>query len=426
MTLARSFELARRAEKFDAFAAKRNNQIAADQMIEGEYPVFVERASGAYLWDVDGNRYLDFFLSYGTIGLGHADPDVDGSAAAEIGSGFATGLMKPVRLDLVEELVDTVPGADMAMLLKTGSDATGAAVRLARSFTGRQRIMRWGYNGWHDWCAEWSRGIPSASRELVHSFPYNDLEALRALFERHPGEFACLIMMPFLLEPPAPGYLAGVRDLTREHGTLLIFDEMRSGFRIAIGGAQEYFGVDADLVTFGKAFANGYAISALTGRADVMRHLDHVHISSTFYANSDAMAAALATIRKLRSGTYLEHIRAMGDRLQEGLRELADDFDAPVDVVGHPTMPYLEFLLADENQSSAAKQSFYTATVRAGVLFHPNHHWFVCAATTKDDIDFALDAARDGFTALRHDGHAGARVLRRPGMALRWPDSERD
>jgi glutamate-1-semialdehyde 2,1-aminomutase len=402
--LDRSFALDRRAERIDALAAKRKKVIAADQMIEGHYPVFAERAHGAHFWDVDGNKYLDLFLSYGTVVLGHADPDVDEAVVREIRRGFAVGLMKPVQSELIAELLEFVPGAEMGMLLKTGSDATGAAVRLSRAFTGRDRVVRWGYNGWHDWCAQWDHGIPAVSRALVDTFTYNDLDSLRAVFARHPGQIACLVMMPFMIERPAPGFLEGVRELTREHGTLLVFDEIRSGFRLALGGAQEYYGVTADLVTLSKAFANGYAISALTGRADVLRTLERVHISSTYYANADAMAAALATVRKLRSGDHLKRIWRMGERLQDGLRSLTTEFGAPVDVVGHPPMPFLDFRFGGGDADQRAKRSFYAATIREGVFLHPSHHWFIAAATTDDDIDRAVGAARRGFEALAADG----------------------
>ncbi|MBU7597068.1 aminotransferase class III-fold pyridoxal phosphate-dependent enzyme [Streptomyces sp. P38-E01] len=400
MRLDRSFELDRKAEQIDALAAKRKNVIASDQMVEGRYPVFAERAAGAHFWDVDGNKYLDFFLSYGTVILGHADPDVDDAVVREIRRGFAVGLMKPVQTELVEELLEIIPGAEMGMLLKTGSDATGAAVRLSRAFTGRDRVVRWGYNGWHDWCAQWDNGIPEASRELVDTFTYNDLDSLRALFERHPDGIACVVMMPFMVEAPEPGFLEGVRELTREYGALLVFDEIRSAFRLALGGAQEHYGVTADLVTLSKAFANGYAVSALTGRADVLRTLEKVHISSTYYSNADAMAAALATIRKLRSGDHLAHIWRLGERLQNGLRELTAKSGVPVAVVGHPPMPFLDFAMGSEDDNQSAKRVFYAATIAEGVFFHPNHHWFVSAATTEADIDQALDAARSGFEAL--------------------------
>ncbi|KAA6215281.1 aminotransferase class III-fold pyridoxal phosphate-dependent enzyme [Streptomyces albofaciens JCM 4342] len=388
----------------DALAAKRKNVIASDQMVEGHYPVFADRAHGAHFWDVDGNKYLDFFLSYGTVILGHADPDVDEAVVREIRRGFATGLMKPIQTELIEELLEIVPGAEMGMLLKTGSDATAAAVRLSRAFTGRDRVVRWGYNGWHDWCAQWDHGIPAVSRALVDTFTYNDLDSLRAVFERHPGQIACLVMMPFMVERPAPGFLEGVRELTREHGTLLVFDEIRSGFRLALGGAQEYYGVTADLVTLSKAFANGYAISALTGRADVLRTLDTVHISSTYYANADAMAAALATVRKLRSGDHLRRIRQLGERLQRELGALVAESGAPIEVVGHPPMPFLDFGFGDEERNQRAKRSFYAATIAEGVFLHPNHHWFISAATTDDDIDTAVRAVRSGLKALAADG----------------------
>ncbi|MGS2591934.1 aspartate aminotransferase family protein [Streptomyces hebeiensis] len=404
MGLDHSFELDRRAEQIDALAAKRKNVIASDQMVEGHYPIFADRAQGAHFWDVDGNKYLDFFLSYGTVILGHADPDVDEAVVREIRRGFATGLMKPIQTELISELLEIIPGAEMGMLLKTGSDATGAAVRLCRAFTGRDRVVRWGYNGWHDWCAQWDHGIPAVSRALVDTFTYNDLGSLRALLERHRGRIACVVMMPFMIERPAPGFLEGVRELTREHGTLLVFDEIRSGFRLAIGGAQEHYGVTADLVTLSKAFANGYAISALTGRADVLRTLDTVHISSTYYANADAMAAALATVRKLRSGKHLERVRQLGERLQSGLRELVATYRAPMEVVGHPPMPFLDFGFGGEERDQRAKRSFYAATIREGVFLHPNHHWFVSAATTEQDIDSAVRAARSGFEALARDG----------------------
>lgn len=408
MGLQRSFALDSKAERIDALAAKRKNVIASDQMVEGHYPVFADRARGAHFWDVDGNKYLDFFLSYGTVILGHADPDVDEAVIREIRQGFATGLMKPVQTELVAELLEIVPVAEMGMLLKTGSDATAAAVRLSRAFTGRDRVVRWGYNGWHDWCAQWENGIPAVSRALVDTFTYNDLDSLRAVFERHPGQIACLVMMPFMVERPAPGFLEGVRELTREHGTLLVFDEIRSAFRLALGGAQEYYGVTADLVTLSKAFANGYAISALTGRADVLRTLDKVHISSTYYANADAMAAALATVRKLRSGDHLKRIWQLGERLQNGLAGLMAEFGAPIEVVGHPPMPFLDFGFGDEDRDQRAKRVFYTATIAEGVFLHPNHHWFISAATTDDDIDTAVRAVRSGLDALAADGWLGA------------------
>lgn len=406
LDLKHSQHLLDRARAFDAQAAGMERVIASDRMVDGEYPTYVARAKGAYLWDVDGNQYIDYLLGYGTIILGHAHDAVVKAARTEMESGFATGMMKTAQVRLTAELTEITPNAEKALLLKTGSDATGAAVRIARSFTGRDRVVRWGYNGWHDWCALRPAGIPGAVRDLVHSFRYNDLDSLRAIFEAHPNEIACLVMMPFETEAPEPGFLEGIREITRRHGTLLVWDEMRTGFRLSLGGAQEYFGIDADLVTFSKAMANGFEVSAVVGCGDVLDQLANVHISSTFFSNSAAMAAASATIGVLRSSSALDHVRDLGLRLQEGLRDLVRRNGLPARVVGYPQMPFLCFDHADPDAREAAKRTFFGTTVREGVFFHPNHHWYICASMTEADIDATLAASSAGFAAVSRAGLA--------------------
>jgi len=400
MRLERSCALADDAAQYDAMAATVHAVIDSDRMIDGEYPLYIDRAEGAYLWDVDGNRYTDFLLAYGTIILGHADPRVTAAVVEEIGSGFATGLMKPVQAQLAKRLVEMTPGADLALFLKTGSDATSAAVRLARAHTGRDRVVRWGYNGWHDWCATRPAGIPAATRELTTRFEPDDLDALDHVLRADPGGVACIVMMPFEVEPPTWSFLADVRRLADDHGALLVFDEMRSGFRVGIPGVQGREAPAADLVTYGKALANGYALSTLVGRRDVMERLADCHISSTFYVNSAAMAAALATLDVLETTPVLDHIRHLGERLQAGLRDLAGGHGVPARVRGVPQMPFLTFEHADQEARRAAQRAFYTTTIRAGTFFHPNHHWYICGATTESDIDRALEASADGFAAI--------------------------
>lgn len=404
LDMKRSQHLLDQTRDVDAQAAGLERVIASDRMVDGEYPTYVARAKGAYLWDVDGHRYIDYLLGYGTVILGHAHDAVIEAAREEMETGFATGMMKTAQARLTAELTEITPNSEKALLLKTGSDATSAAVRMARAFTGRDRVVRWGYNGWHDWCAQRPAGIPVAARECVRSFRYNDLDSVRAIFEAYPDDIACLVMMPFETEPPKPGFLEGVREITQQHGTLLVWDEMRTGFRLSLGGAQEHFGIDADLVTFSKAMANGFEVSALVGRGDVLDHLADVHISSTFYSNSAAMAAASATIAELRSGHALNHVRDLGLRLQNGLGELVRQHHVPARVVGYPQMPFLCFDHADPDAREAAKRIFFSTTVREGVFFHPNHHWYVCASMTETDIDATLAASSAGFTALSQAG----------------------
>ena len=407
LPLSGSQELLSRAVQVDATLAYSGYVLQRDRLVDGEYPVFAERASGAHVWDVDGNKYLDFILAYGTIILGHADPEVSEAVAREIRDGFAITLRKRVQVELAELLNSVIPGAERVFLLKSGSDATSAAVRVSRAYTGRERVIRWGYNGWHDWCANRPGGVPEKAQEVVSTFRYNDLADLEAEFTRHPGEIACLLMMPFEVEPPAPGFLQAARELAHRHGALFVLDEMRSGFRMSLGGAQEKYGVAADLVTFSKAMANGYPISALVGTERVMRTIGEVHIGSTFHVNGAEMAAAVATITQLRDSSILKHVETLGEQFQQGLRAQVARSTLGAEVVGVPQMPFLRFTHGDEEVRQRIQDAFYTETVRRGVLLHPNHHWYVCGAMTQQDIATALEATAAGFRAAEAAVHHG-------------------
>jgi glutamate-1-semialdehyde aminotransferase len=384
----------------DATLAAEGYVLPRDQVIEGEYPHFAERGEGAYVWDVDGNRYLDFILAYGTVLLGHAHPAVSAAVIEEIEEGFALGVRKRAQVELGELLTRVVPGAERALLLKTGSDATSAAVRISRAHTGRERVVRWGYSGWHEWAALRPGGVPRCLRERAHTFTYNDISSLERTFAAHGEEVACCVMMPFELEAPAPGFLEAVAGLVRDHGALLVFDEMRSGFRVALGGAQERLGVRADLATFSKAMANGYPISAVTGSEELMQTVGDVHISSTFYLNAAEMAAATATIRELSRGEALPRIERLGRRMLAGLGALAKAAGVEATPRGAPQMPYLQFTYEAEAAREEAKTAFFTETVRRGVLLHPNHHWYISAAMSEEDVDAALAACEAGFAAV--------------------------
>ncbi|MEU2563148.1 aminotransferase class III-fold pyridoxal phosphate-dependent enzyme [Streptomyces longispororuber] len=399
LDLSASRRLLQRAARVDATQAYSGYVLARDRLVEGAYPLYGERASGAYVWDVDGNRYVDFILAYGTIILGHADPVVSEAVIREIRDGFAITLRKKVQVELAELLVSVVPHAERVFLLKSGSDATSAAVRLSRAHTGRERVIRWGYNGWHDWCATRPAGVPRSAREAVSTFTYNDLASLEREFRRHPGEVACLLMMPFEEVPPADGFLSAAAELARRHGALFVLDEMRSGFRVALGGAQERYQVRADIVTFSKAMANGYPISAVVGREEAMRAVGDVHIGSTFHVNGAEMAGAVATITRLRDSDALKHIEELGAALQRGLAEQIARSGLDAQVLGVPQMPFMRFRHTDDDTRQRMQDAFYTETTRCGVLFHPNHHWYVNAAMTHDDIETALAATEAGFRA---------------------------
>jgi glutamate-1-semialdehyde aminotransferase len=384
---------------------------APNTLIPGEYPIYAARGRGAHLWDVDGNRFLDYILAYGIIVLGYCDPDVDAAAMHEIEQGFAFPLTRPVQNELAELLVEVIPCAEMVHFFKTGSDTTTAAVRLARIATGRDKIVRWGYNGWHDWCCTREAGIPKHVRDDVFTFRYNDLESLEDVFRAHRDQVACVIMMPLEIEPPQPGFLAGVKELAHRYGALFILDEMRSGFHLALGGAQEYYRVTPDMATFSKALSNGYALSVLTGRKELMQGLAQTYVSSTFFTNSLAMAAALACVQKLRHEQVIAHLWRTGQALMDGLDRLAQDQGIEAHTIGVAPMPYLTFRYADPDVRETAKYVFYSETTRRGVLLHPNHHWFICAAHTDADVAHTLEVAEGGFRAV---SEALARGFRAP------------
>lgn len=391
-----------RAEVCEAWANAGNSMIKHDRALEAVYPIYASHARGAYLWDVDGNRYIDYILGYGTIILGHADPRVTDAVIEELKTGNnLSPLWRPLQVKLAELLVSVIPGTEMAFLMKTGSDATSGALRLARIFTGRSKVVRWGYNGWHDWCAKPSGGVPESIKSESLTFEYNDTDSLRAVFDEHPNQIACVLMMPFELEKPLPGFLKAVREIAHENGALFILDEMRSGFRLSIGGAQDYFGVQADLATYSKAMSNGYAISAITGRTEIFRGISQTQMVSTFYGNSAEMAAALATISILQESDVITRVWELGKAFQRGLESLIVESGVPAEVIGYPFCPFLRFTATDTAEREAAKLAFYTETTRRGVLFHPSHHWYICGAHTMDDIEQTLDVCRKAFEAAQ-------------------------
>lgn len=376
-----------RGLRSDAWAATRADVLEVDTA-NRMYPIYADHAEGAYIVDANGKKYLDMTMGYGPVVLGHAERRVNDAVIEQLSRGICTSPMWSARqVELTELLVDVIPGAEMAYLMRTGSDATSAAIRLARIFTGRTRVAKWGYNGWHDWTAPRTEGIPESVLEDTIYFRYNDVESIEQAFRTHSGEIACLIMMSYGLEAPDRNFLEQAKEIAHRHGSLFIIDEMRSGFRIALGGAQEHFGVQADLSTFSKAMANGFAISAVVGREDVLSELRKTHMSSTFFGNAAEMAAAITTISILRDESVIPHLWSLGHQLQQGMRSIMRETGLPAVVTGLPVSPFLQFEEANEEY----KKRFYEKTLNAGVLFHPNHEWFMSASHTETDVEMALE-----------------------------------
>lgn len=296
---------------------------SAMQYVVGASPLFLERGDGCRVWDVDENGYLDYVLGLLPVILGYRDPTVDGAIRRQLERGITFSLATELEADLAERLVRLIPCAEQVRFGKNGSDATTAAIRVARAYTKRDRVAVCGYHGWHDWyIGTTSRdlGVPEAVRELSSPFPFNDADALECLLEAHPQGFAAVIVEPAGGQEPAPGFLQRLREVTQRCGALLIFDEIVTGFRIGLGGAQKVYGVCPDLATFGKSMANGMPISALVGRRDIMAWMDRIFFSGTFSGEALSLAAAIATIDKLEAEGVCDRLRALGARLAKEVR----------------------------------------------------------------------------------------------------------
>lgn len=291
----------------------------------GVSPYFIAKGQGSHVWDVDGNEYIDFINSLAAVTLGYNDHDVTAAVLAQLEDGNIFSLSHPIEMQVAEKIVDMVPCAEMVRFGKNGSDATSGAIRVARAYTGRDHVAVCGYHGWQDWyigSTARNKGVPKATRDLTHSFTYNDIESLNKIFKEFPDQVAAVIMEPMNITEPKDGFLHKVAELTRKNGAVFIFDETITGFRFANGGAQEYFGVTPDIATFGKGLANGYPVSAIAGRADIMRQMEEVFFSFTFGGETLSLAAALATMTKLQNKPVIATLKAQGEKILTGLKEL--------------------------------------------------------------------------------------------------------
>ena len=288
------------------------------QYVRG-FPKYLLKGKGSRVWDVDGNEYIDFNMAIGPVSLGYCYDAVDNAIRRQLKEGITFSLMHPLEVEVAELIQGVVPNAESVRFSKTGADVTSAAVRLARAYTGREKVICCGYHGWHDWyigITGKSNGVPQAVRDLTYTFNYNDIDSV---IESIDDDTACVILEPVVFEAPRDNFLQALQDICRYNGTLLIFDEMWTGFRLAAGGAQEYFSVTPDLACYSKAIANGMPLSVLTGRGDVMSLLEaDVFFFTTFGGEALSLAAAQATITEIKDKDVPAYLSLQGSILKEG------------------------------------------------------------------------------------------------------------
>ena len=373
------------------------------QFVQGVAPIFLQRGRGSRVWDVDGNEYIDYIQGLLPNILGYANEEVTRAASEQIAEGHSFSLPHPVEVMLAEKLIELIPCAEMVRFGKNGSDVTAGAVRAARAYTGRERVACCGYHGWQDWyigSTTRNAGVPAAVCALTQAFRYNDLASLEELLGNHPGEFAAVIMEPTNFEKPVPGFLQGVKDLAHRHGALLIFDEICTGFRFGLGGAQKLLGVTPDLACFGKAMGNGFPIACVVGRSDIMPIFTEIFYSFTFAGEVASMAAALKVLEILENTDALARIEANGITLQDGVNVMAKDagLERQIKCVGWPFWTLIQFTDADGGESSILKDLFQQEVMKRGILMHTTHN--LSAAHDNHDIQETLETYAEVMKTL--------------------------
>jgi glutamate-1-semialdehyde 2,1-aminomutase len=380
----------------------------------GAAPLFAARSKGGHTWDIDGNEYVDLVSSLGAVALGYGDEEINEAVVRQLQDGVTLSLATPVEAEVAERLVELIPCAEKVRFGKNGTDATSAAIRLARAHTGREHVIVCGYHGWQDWyigSTSMHRGVPQRTRSLTHPIPYNDVAALEAAIAEHDGEIAALIMEPMTSTWPQEGYLQAVRRITEEHGIVLVFDEMLTGFRFAPGGAQEYFGVTPDLASFGKALANGFPLSAIVGRRDILDLMPTIFFSGTFGGETLSLAAAKVVLERMATGEPTRRLAELGQRLVNRVEESRPEASRSfLSFTGHPTWTFHQWAIEDPEVLAQAKTLLLQEMLRRGVLVLNTHE--VTTAHTDEDIEHVADAYAESL-ALVADGLARGDLLDR-------------
>jgi glutamate-1-semialdehyde 2,1-aminomutase len=371
---------------------------------EGVSPHFIKKGEDSHVWDVDGNEYIDFVNGLASITLGYNDPDVTEAVKAQLEEGTIFSLPHEIEIKVAEKIIEMVPCAEMVRFGKNGSDATAGAIRLTRAYTKRDHVAVCGYHGWQDWyIGSTSRnlGVPSSVRDLTQSFTYNDLDSLGQLFDKCPDQIAAVIIEPMNSTEPNNGFLEGVKELTQKNGAILIFDEIITGFRYANGGAQEYFGVIPDLAVFGKGMANGYPVSAVTGRAEIMKLMEEVFFSFTFGGEALSLAAALTTMTKLQQEPVVKTLWEQGGKIKRGVNTLIKKYDLGnvLSITGKDCWSFLIFKDTDVYSRWELKTLFLQEVFTRGVLILGTHN--MSYAHSDEDISKLLKVYDEVFGVIK-------------------------
>jgi len=383
----------------------------------GVTPVFSTRAKGCRFWDVDGNEYIDLQMSVGTNVLGYADDEVDAAVIKCIQErGPVPSVSSDLELELADEIIATIPCAEMVRFCKGGGEANVIAIRIARAYTGRDKIAFCGYHGWHDWYLSANLesgetldgyllpgieplGVPKGLAGTALPFEWENLESLEKLLESHKGEIAAIIMEAARSFDPKPGYLQEVRKLATKHEVVLIFDEVVTGFRLHIAGAQGRYGVTPDMATFAKAISNGYPFGAVAGTREVMSRCNDMFVSSTYWSDPITATAALTTIREYKKRKVQEYIEQMGKKYMAAYNALVEKWELPLRYAGtgHNVAMVWDF---DDPIMTKQARTYYVQECNKRGVFDPGG-WHLCWSHTEEVLKELLPRADEVFALIK-------------------------
>jgi len=367
----------------------------------GVMPFYIKRGEGCRIWDVDGREYIDYRMSLGPVTLGYCYPEVDRAVKEQLKNGVLFSMASPLELELAELVTKTVPCAEMVRFMKTGEDANSCNIRIARAYTGRDMIVTCGYHGYPDWFATGAspaNGVPTFMKDYVREIPWGNLEIAENVIRQYGERLACVITVPYDFNENTSGdFVKLLRKLASEYGIILIFDEVLTGFRLSLGGGQEYFGVTPDLSSFAKAMANGFPISAYVGKRQYMEKLNDFVLTTTYAGETLSMAAAIATIKLMRQKKVHKHIWTMGGRLMEGLDGIAKELGIEACAAGLPPGSFLKFDTHDSDRDARIDFLFRRELYRRGIF--ASVRWFISYSHKEKDIDETLEKAEKALAA---------------------------
>ena len=372
---------------------------------QGDSPSFIERGEGCYLYDVDGNKFIDFVCALGPITIGYNVEEINDAVKNQLEKGIAFSLQAETEVELAEKIIEIIPCAEMVRFVKNGGDATTAAIRLARAYTNRDLVALSGYHGMHDWsigATENNKGIPKEISNLTKTFEYNDIESLEELFKAYPNEIAAVILEPIQANGPKDDFLQKVKELTHENGAVLIFDEVVSGFRYALGGASEYYDIVPDMAAFGKGMGNGLPISAVAGKKEIMKQIEEgIFVSTTFGGEALSMAGSLAALKILEKPGVYEHIWKLGSILKEGLEDLIKKYELEdvILVSGLPPHCGVEFEDVGSLDYLDINSIYSQAMIHNGIITVGINN--INLSHTENEINAYLSAAEDAMINIK-------------------------